>query len=478
MKSERVQKRTATKAAVAKQRSYNEVVEYLDTHWTSNQNDNSFSCIKQLDKALGLVSSKVDVVLLRGSNGKSLTAHFAAKLLKEEGLTTGILQDPHILTYNERLHLNGDLISNRAFTDLANKVIGVAEANGLEANSLDLLTMMALVHFSDNNIDVALIEVGHEGNMHPAHICTPKIVALTRVTDDNGMQGNRADEARIREHLATIKAGVHVVSADQGKLNLQLMQTVTEEQGGTWVMPIRKLAPLPYPFEQLHGRCAALAERIAHIYVNSFANSDAIIVESSLLTKKKGQRGRPTLEAKRQAEMHPRRTLEQFWKDSLSTLPGRFQLLDKEKPSILLDNADDLDAFQNLLLGIRLLHYQRPLKGLSLIIGNNNPCLNTPEFLKLLRYFFKKTSGNVFVYEAQPTAANTRGQTWDIETIANEIRNMKVKTVPKKSFAEAFEAARKTVDERHGLVVATGSAEVVADYWHHKGIKKTQQADS
>ena len=56
-----------------------------------------------------------------------------------------------------------------------------------------------------------------------------------------------------------------------------------------------------------------------------------------------------------------------------------------------------LDAFKNLLLGTRLLHYQKPLKGITLVLGCNNPELDLTEFLKLLRYFFKKTSGQVIV---------------------------------------------------------------------------------
>jgi len=109
-------------------------------------------------------------------------------------------------------------------------------------------------------------------------------------------------------------------------------------------MPIRKLVPLSYPFEQLHGRCAALAERICYIYVNKFANKDAVVVTGTLLTKQKGRRGRPTLEAKRQSELNPKKTLEQFWKDIHCTLSGRFQLLDKEKPTLLLDTAQNLDV--------------------------------------------------------------------------------------------------------------------------------------
>jgi len=192
-----------------------------------------------------------------------------------------------------------------------------------------------------------------------------------------------------------------------------------------------------------------------------------------LLTKQKGQRGRPTLEAKRQSELNPKRTLEQFWKEAqLSTLPARFQLLEKEKPTILLDNASNLDAFTNLLLGIRLLHYQRPLKGLTVILGSNNPNLDMPEFLKLLRYFFKKTSGQVIVCPVEKIPGLGGDASWDVEKVTNDIKSMKIKAKATKNFKEAFEAAQKSVDERHGLVVITGSSTILAEYWHLKGIKK------
>ena len=61
-------------------------------------------------------------------------------------------------------------------------------------------------------------------------------------------------------------------------------------------MPICKLAALAYPFEQLHGRCAALAERIAEMYVENFVTKDATVVKGGLLSKPKGLRGRPTLD--------------------------------------------------------------------------------------------------------------------------------------------------------------------------------------
>jgi len=87
-------------------RNYNEIIEFLDTHWTTNTNDKELQCITKLDKALKNPSKKVNVIAVTGTNGKSLTINFTAQLLREEGLTVGCLYAPHILTYNERISMH------------------------------------------------------------------------------------------------------------------------------------------------------------------------------------------------------------------------------------------------------------------------------------------------------------------------------------------------------------------------------------
>jgi len=458
---------TKESVALGKQRSYNEVVEFLDAHWESKATDKSLTAVKKLDQALGTPSNSVHTILVAGTNGKSLTINFAAQLLREEGMKVGTFYAPHILTYNERFAINNETIANKTFTELGNEVINMAESLSLTLNSFEILTEMALLYFKNNNVDVALLEVNKGGASNATNICTPKIAAITRITTDNEQEMKDA----IVEILGVVKPNTHVVSADQSKLNLQVMHDLVKEKKGIWAMPLRKLAALPYPFEQLHGRCAGLAERIASTYINSFANKDAIVA-NTILSKQQGQRGRPTLEAKRQSELNPKKTVEQFWKETANLLPARFQLLDKEKPSILLDNASNLDAFDNVLRGIRLLHYQKPLKGITLVIACNNPSLDLIEFIKLLRYFFKKNNGQVIVCSAQAIPGQTEGASWDVEKVTNDMRSMKIKVRSAKSFKEAFEAAQKTVDERHGLVIVTGSSAIISEYWQHKGIKK------
>jgi dihydrofolate synthase/folylpolyglutamate synthase len=471
MKDTRKQTNIQPEMPLVRQRNYTEVVEFLDAHW-SVPSEEQVVRIKKLDAALGNQSKKIKTVAVTGTNGKSITIHLASKLLKEENLKVGAMYAPHILTYNERLAINEETISNKEFTEIANTVINAAETMNLNCNSFEIITMMAIVYFANSSVDVALFETGSNRYMELMNICSPVIVAVTRAIDEKIADKTVVPSELIKTMLSIVREGTHVISADQSKLNLQLMLDITESQKGIWTMPIRKLAQLSYPYEQLHGRCAALAERIADIFVNTFANRNAIVVTDTLLTKLKGQRGRPTLEAKRQAELNPRKTVDQFWKETVNTLPGRFQLLDKEKPSLLLDNASNLDAITNLLLGVRLLHYQRPLKGLTVILGCNNKDISIDGLTRALRYFFKKTSGQVVLCPVTNMPSDCSTASLDIEKIANDLKGMKLKARACSSFIEAFDIAQKSVDERNGLVVITGSSAIIHEYWNYKGIKK------
>lgn len=456
-----------------KQRNYNEIIEFLDSSWNVSIHDKSLEKIKKLDQALGNPSQKLNTILVGGTNGKSLTINLTAKLLKSEGLKVGTFYSPHILTYNERLAINNEIISNKSFTELANEIITLSEHLGIEANSLDILTMMAVQHFVKQDVDLAIMELSNGFSYNPVNICKAKVAAITRVAPDNDNLEEEHISTMIKEMASIIKEGTWVVSGDQNKAHLQLVQDLTKSQGGHWAMPIRKLVPLTYPFEQLHGRCAALAERLAQMYVENYHNVGATIINDSLLSKQKGQRGRPSLENKRKDELNPKPTLEQFWKEECAELPGRFQLLNRETPTVLLDVASNLDAIGNILLGIRLLHYQRPLNGLTIILGAAKNTLHNEKFIKLIRYFFKKTSGHLLICPIEPTLPGiTEDESWNAEQVANNIKSMKVKARACKDFEEAFEIAKKSVNEKYGLIVVTGSHTIVNNYWKYKGIKK------
>ena len=453
--------------APGKNRSYNEVVDYLNALKQYEYSEASRIRTKELDVFFDTVSSKIDVILVGGTNGKSSTIHFASKLLKEEGFKIGTCYSSHFLNYNERIASNFQPISNKSFTDIVNEVINAAEQKNIHATSFEITIIAALRYFVAEQLDVVLLEVGYGGKLDATAIFIPKIAAITRIAEDQkGILGNDLDAIAF-EMLEISKPGCWFISAEQSKIRLQKMKTWIDQHNAKWAMPIRKLAALPYVFEQLYGRIASLGERIAQIYIEDIKGNFSPFLRGNLLATQKGQRGRPTLEAKRNAELNPIKTLKGFWGEEFNLLKGRFELLDKEKPSILLDNASNLDALSNLFLGVRLLHYQKPLKGLAIILGLNK-AVNVIETIKLIRYLLKKVSGQIFFVPLTESQEVPHGPQ-DLAVMAKEL-NVKAKACS--SFEEAYELAKTIVDERDGLIAIAGADELVSKYWQTRGIKK------
>ena len=452
--------------SIEKIRSYSEVVSFLDKLKPIEYSSNVPQRMKDLNTLLGNVTDKVDIALIGGTNGKSSSMHFAAKLLNEEGFKVGISYSTHFPSYNERTVLNAQQITNKTFTDIANKVINTVESNNIKATSFEITTMISLLLFAESNIDIALLEVGLGGKYDATTICNPLIAAVTRIAEDHtDCLSENLDEVTF-EMLEIAKSGTWLVSAEQSKIRLQKMKNWAEAHNVKWAMPIRKLASLPYVYEQLYGRSASLGERIAQIYTETIKGQFSPFLRGNLLATEKGQRGRPTLQAKRDAELNPIKTLKTFWAAEFNLLRGRFELLNKEKPSILIDGAHNVDALSNVFLGVRLLHYQKPLNGLSLIIGLQSN-IKANEVLKLVRYLLKKVTGNIyFVPLSEETPYHTP------EDLASLSKELNISAHACKTFDEAFNKAKSTVDERDGLIVITGTKSMVTNYWNNRGIKK------
>ncbi len=451
---------------LGKIRTYGEVVEFLDACPAMEYGDVALRRMQELDKLFDNTASKFETILVGGTNGKSSTMHFAAKLLMEEGFKVGIAYSTHLLTYNERCVMQGEQIPNKQFAEIVNEVINTAQMAKLSVTAFEILTMAHLLYFKAQGVDVALVEVGMGGAKDITTVCNPIIAAVTRIAEDHAdILGNDLDQIT-HEMIGITKPASWFISAEQSKIRLQKMKDWVEEREGKWAMPIRKLAALPYIFEQLYGRSASLAERIAQIYVEDIKGKFSPFLRGNLLATQRGQRGRPTIEAKRRAELNPIKTLKGFWNEQFNLLRGRFEVLDKEKPTILLDNAHNVDALNNVFLGIRLLHYQRSLKGFTLIMGIESH-IDMNEVMKLVRYLFKKVNGQVFFVPLPDNKLSC-----DIEKLVDLARELNVKAKAFASFTEAFDAACKTVDERSGLVAICGSASLVSEYWKAKGIKR------
>lgn len=443
--------------------SYNEVIKYLDQHWTPSIP----GTIQKIDALLGSLATKIPAIIITGTSGKSSTIYYLSKLLETEKLKVGVAICPHFNLYNERLSINSSMVSNETFTNLANTVIDLVKLHNISASSKDILVAMSLLHFKQEQVDIALFEQENIFEFDPVTICKPHILGITRIV----LPTKELVTTAIHSLLTSIAPHTHVTSADQSKLILHEIAQKTKEVGSTWIMPIRKIAPLPYPYEQLQGRCAALAERIAQTYVNQIINITDFNSTSSLLRFVKKQRGRPSLTAK-QYTTYPHKTTEHFWRNLNTQLPNRFQRKELKNCTIVLDNAANIDALENLLLGIRLLNYEKPFKSISFLLGCYDQQFCEHEFIKMARYFFKKMSGQLSFCPISNQIGEQTGSSWNIEKISMIAQHAKIKVAVHKNFKAAYEALSKQLHDPQDLLVITGSQAIISEYLKYEKNKE------
>lgn len=438
--------------------TYQEIVLYLDSHW--NLPITSLQTFKKIVLGINKAILSIPSIILSGTSGKTITAHFLTTLLNKEKLTVGSFSSPHFIQYNEQITINSKQISNTKFEEHATTLLNRSNEHNHTLHSHELLMGILLLQSFENKVDLLVLEQKNLIDLDPATLLTPRIVGITRLATEQ-IDLNKA----IESIFSIVSPTTFVVSADQNKKNLLRLNLEAGLKKAQWLMPIRKIAPLPYPYEQLHGRCATLAERIAATYVSHFISGEN---ETSLLNKPKNHRGRPTLETQKENQLCPTKTITEFWQESDISIPGRFQIIKTKQAPIVLDCARSTDAFDNLLLGIRLLAYKSAIQNIFIVAGSLESSFNHETFIKQIRYFFKRNNGKIFFCPIKPQSHNN-SQSWDPEQICNIAKNIKIKSDAYPSFKDAFKEAQEQSDEK-SLIIITGSTEIITEYWNYKHV--------
>lgn len=432
---------------------YQDIVSYLNNHWIAPIN--SLTPLKKIILDINKQLLSIPSIVIAGTSGKTITNYFLTILFAKENIKSASFCSPHFNAYNERVSVAGKSISNKAFTEYATILLNKSLEHKHTLHSHELLMGIMLLHSSQEKVDLLILEQTNLNQLDPVQLLTPRVIGITRLIADQ-IDMKKA----FNSILTTATPTTFIISADQSKITLQNLSIAVKLKKSTWMMPIRKIAPLPYPYEQLHGRCAALAERVALTYINHFTTpkNDTL----TLLHKPKKQRGRPTLEIKEQEKLQPQKTVNQFWEEFKDAITGKFEIIPTKKASILLDSAGSIDAFTNLFLGIRLLAYKRNLKTITIIVGSKETAFDHETFIKDLRYFLKKNHGRVFFCPIK-FQIKTTDKSWNAEQMCNIAKNIKIKSEAFKSFKTAFEESTKD-STAQDLIIITGSNEIIAEY--------------
>ena len=137
---------------------------------------------------LGNPEQTYPIIHVTGTNGKGSTIAFMRELFVAHGKTVGTFTSPHIVSIHDRICINGQPISDADFIRLAEQV-KTMEQRLLETHDqlsfFELLTLIALLYFKEQKVDLVLLEVGIGGLLDTTNVVTGEIAIITSIGLDH-----------------------------------------------------------------------------------------------------------------------------------------------------------------------------------------------------------------------------------------------------------------------------------------------------
>ena len=137
---------------------------------------------------LGNPEQTYPIIHVTGTNGKGSTIAFMRELFARHGKKVGTFTSPHIVSIHDRICINGEPISDADFIRLADQVKAM-EQRLLETydqlSFFELLTLIALLYFKEQKVDLVLLEVGIGGLLDTTNVVTEEIAIITSIGLDH-----------------------------------------------------------------------------------------------------------------------------------------------------------------------------------------------------------------------------------------------------------------------------------------------------
>jgi len=204
-------------------KTYLETIKYLYDHLPMFQRigpaayKNTLENTNKLDEIYGHPHKSFKTVHVAGTNGKGSVSHTIASILQEAGFKVGLYTSPHLVSFRERIRVNGEMISENDVTSFLNNYLKKKESEKIHPSFFEMTVAMAFDYFRECRVDIAIIEVGLGGRLDSTNIITPEISVITNISFDHmALLGNTISKIA-SEKAGIIKQGIPVVISESNE---------------------------------------------------------------------------------------------------------------------------------------------------------------------------------------------------------------------------------------------------------------------
>ncbi len=167
-------------------------------------------------------------ILIAGTNGKGSVAAILSKILQTEGLTVGLFTSPHLVDFEERIRVNGVMISKE---DLCRLIDELRRGGDPNVTYFEFATALAFLYFSRRHVDIAVLEVGMGGRLDATNLATPEVSVITNIAMEHSQYlGKNLRSIAVEKGGIIKEKGICVTGVRKGSA-LEELETICQERG-------------------------------------------------------------------------------------------------------------------------------------------------------------------------------------------------------------------------------------------------------
>ena len=371
----------------------------------------------RLLKFLNNPQDNFKTIHIAGTNGKGSTAAIIYSILIANGYKVGLYTSPHLISFNERIRVDGVTITDEEIISFMKHV--EPAINEIKSTFFEVTTAMAFYHFNNNDVDIAIIETGLGGRLDSTNVVNPSLTVMTPISLDHRDILGDTIEKIATEKAGIVKKGVPLITANQvDNVSKILEKRVKEKESVMHICPNPesvKISSDGTSFDvygnnfntSLIGKHQAQNAALAIATINLF-NSD---IPYEIIDK--GLRN-------------------VYW-------PGRLQLVSDK---IYYDVAHNEDGIKSVLKNLNKMFPTSKLYGLLCLKGDKEIDYIAESIKSQFEMLFVSTSKDGLLMEP--------------ERLSRELRNLKVDNFPSSDISSSISKIKK-FRKPDGLVLIFGS---------------------
>ena len=274
---------------------------------------------KRMLEQLGNPQCGIPFVHVAGTNGKGSTTAFLCKILEQTGKKIGMFTSPHLITFEERIRINGNYISREDVTRLGNMLLEMQF--DVSPTMFDYCLAMAVLYFKEQECDIMVMETGIGGRYDSTNaLGVPELAIITKIGFDHmAVLGNTLEEIA-REKAGIIKTGSTVIMHRQERVVEQVIRQEADDVRASNVY----MAP-----NEVFDFVRSIPMKMQGGY--QIENAATAVWAANIIFRSWEKQGKLTL-TEEMLEAHIRKGIsETFWK-------GRMEIVN-EKPFFMIDGA-------------------------------------------------------------------------------------------------------------------------------------------